>query len=125
MAKIQKRGNLPDHVVSVPFKNGKLMNLVRVPTNAADTSEESFNKSASKWAQSSLEMNAGGKAKTTLSAKRMSKYLMRKHPAAVDEAMREEKIGVPERMSAAKMAAMYKLGGVSSRKRRRAMNKVL
>ena len=53
----------------------------------------------------------GGKAKTTLSAKRMSKYLMRKHPAAVDEAMREEKIGVPEQMSAAKMTAMYKIGG--------------
>ena len=103
-------------------RNGRTYNWVRVPTAKTD---ESFRKSSDWFGKAINAMSKNVKDVVIKSAKRLAKYLKRKHTEAFNDFLEEEGHHAPPQMSAERQAAMFAEAGVHSKKSRRSISKFL
>lgn len=120
----QKETNDKDVVVFQNPKNKTKMQYLQIRSSRVENTE-SFEKS--KWLKRAVEISctstrdkAQDKANQHESAKRITKKLMKMYPASAKEAIEELKVWPKERkMSALKMAAMFKAAQINTVSKRR------
>jgi len=121
----QRESNDKDVVSYKNVKNNKMMRYLKIPYCKVESAEAFA--SNSRWVDRAVEISCttGDKAKDKksnqhASAKRMTKKLMRKYPEAAKEAIEEVKILTEEKkMTALKMASMFKAAQITSFIKRR------
>ncbi len=121
----QRESNDKDVVSYKNVKNNKMMRYLKIPYCKVESAEAFA--SNSRWVDRAVEISCttGDKAKDKknnqhASAKRMTKKLMRKYPEAAKEAIEEVKILTEEKkMTALKMASMFKAAQITSFVKRR------
>jgi hypothetical protein len=101
------------------YRNHSKQHFVQVPVNSTDASHKRY----SKWIDQSIEINGGGDCHK--SSKRMTNHLKRKYSEVFEEVLHEDGVILPDEMSAFQVAAMFKAGGVPTRKARRGILQVL
>ena len=102
------------------FKNGKETHYVKM---SVSTTDEGFAKHSG-WVDECFKIN-GMKDSAYKSANRTTKKIRKRYGEAFKEALEEEGVKSPEKMSSFKIAAMYHAANISGRKCRRELMKHL